>query len=412
MEKFFRNPEIKGLIFKWVLLQIILLIVGWVVFQWQLETFKKDVLRQNTAVIGQILQHEPDMENEIIGFFTKTPTEAEIQSGENITKQYGYDEKLTPKAIPYIHTLYQRANILYLSFFLLNTLALLLLVFIEFRKVFHNMKRISDQAQQAVEGNFRYLPDSGEGEYGSLVHHFNNMSNRLKETIEKLSQEKLFLKETLSDISHQIKTPLSSLLLLNDILLNREVPPEKRKEFLQNNKEQLDRMEWLILSLLKTAKMEAGSIQFNKRLRPIREPIEQSIASLQPAINQKQQTLQFHEPKREMAFLLDMEWLSEAFSNILKNCVEHTEVGGTIEILLDENPVAVTVIIQDHGKGISPKDLPHIFKRFYRAHGGKGIGIGLSLAKTIIEKHHGVIRAKSQLGEGTQFTITFFKHTD
>jgi len=238
------------------------------------------------------------------------------------------------------------------------------------------------------------------------------MTNRLKLTIEALDKEKLFLKDILSDISHQLKTPLTSLMILNDIMLKRKNTPEKLGEFLEKSSEQLERMEWLIINLLKMAKMEFGAIELNIHKGYIDETIRKSLSILKTFFKEGNKKIIILEPEKRITLPHDEEWLCEAFTNIIKNCIEHTKEGGKIEIQITETPLMISISIKDNGEGISPKDLPYIFERFYKAKSSKNssVGIGLSLAKSIIERHRGEIATKSKVDEGTEFTITFLKN--
>jgi signal transduction histidine kinase len=171
-------------------------------------------------------------------------------------------------------------------------------------------------------------------------------------------------------------------------------------------------MEWLIKSLLKMARIEAGAIEFKKEEVSMLKTIEKGVEHLRSRAEDKGQLLEIKDPDGDIVFLHDSNWVAEAISNMVKNAIDHTDPGGRIEIGISETPIMVRVTIADNGEGIAEEDLPHIFERFYKGKNnihGSGTGIGLALAKVIIENHQGRIAVKSEGGVGTIFTITFLK---
>lgn len=186
---------------------------------------------------------------------------------------------------------------------------------------------------------------------------------------------------------------------------------EIRKEFLNRSKAQLDRIEWLVENLLKMARLEADAIYLRCEKIELVVPVQKSVTFLRNLWEEKKQVIKI-QSEGSMFFYGDEEWLEEALVNILKNCIEHTDIGGKIEIELTETPLFSKIVIEDNGEGIDPKSLPHIFERFYSGNNSaktKSVGIGLSLSKLIIEKQGGSIAAHSVKGEGTKFEITFIK---
>jgi len=171
-------------------------------------------------------------------------------------------------------------------------------------------------------------------------------------------------------------------------------------------------MEWLIKSLLKLAKLDAKAVEFNKENLTLSDTIEDSIEALESMAVEKRVNIRFTK-KAEVTFSHDKLWLEEALLNIIKNCIEHTDKNGIVNIELSENPVYKRIIIEDTGEGISEEDLPNIFKRFYKAKTNKNstsVGIGLALAKSIVEAHNGMIEVKSSLKVGSKFIITFINY--
>ena len=189
------------------------------------------------------------------------------------------------------------------------------------------------------------------------------------------------------------------MTVYNDIMLEKEISKEQREMFLLKNQNQLNRMTWLIKSLLKLAKLDAKAIEFNKENQSLNETVQDSIYALESKAMEKKIEITFNE-REQAVFPHDALWLQEAFINIIKNCIEHTPSGGKINITLTENPVYRKVTIEDTGEGISAQDLPHIFKRFYKSKNSSSdsVGIGLALSKSIVESHAGFLSPNHYAG--------------
>lgn len=411
MIKVIRNPEWKSIIGKVLIFQLFMSIFMFFYLSNQLDSINKTIVDQNAALIGHILKKEPQLENEIIHYVTQGVQENEVIEGKRILKQYGYKDDMSVEDQPALSGIALPMKTAVQVFLFMIPFILLLLW--EYRKLFDKIRIVSFAAEQVVERQFdKPLPESEEGDFGALGRSFNAMAGRLNNSLDQLKQEKTFLRNLLSDISHQLKTPLASLIVFNEHLLNDpDMKEEMKITFLERSRQQLDRMDWLIISLLKLARVEAGSITFHDEVIRLRELIENAVHSLQVLIEQKRQTITIYGDE-EMIIRADEEWLKEAFINLIKNAVEHTPQEGEIHIILEENLLFHAVMIRDRGEGISPEDLPHIFKRFYRGNGTtkpQSIGIGLSLSKSIIEEQGGMITVASKLGKGTEFRISFNK---
>lgn len=406
-----RNPEWKSIAVKALALQLLLSLFMFFFINSQVGSINQTIVDQNAALIGYVLKKQPQVENEIIHYITQGAEESEITEGKRILAQYGYKEDMSVEAQPALSGIALPMNTAALV--LLFVIPFMLLLLWEYRKLFSKIKTVAVAAEQVVERQFdKPLPENEEGDFGSLGRSFNAMAGRLNNSLEQLKQEKTFLHNLLSDISHQLKTPLASLIVFNENLLNDPKMKEEMKvTFLERSRQQLERMEWLIVSLLKLARVEAGAILFHDEVIRMRELIENAVQSLRLLSVQKMQKIYIHGGD-EILVQADEEWLTEAFINLIKNALEHTPKEGEIHIVLEVTPLFYTVIIRDHGEGISPEDLPHIFKRFYRGRSTakpQSIGIGLSLTKLIIEGQGGIITVASKPGEGTEFRISFLK---
>lgn len=410
----FRNPEIKSIAARLLVFQIVFSIFIFIIAGAKMEKLNERIIDQNAALVGNILTKHPDLENDIIKYITNGPSQEEIGNGRKILSQYGYDENLEKVAQPLLKNISPKIEIILFIVSLGYFIPLLLLIISEYNSIYKKVRKISFAAERVVEGDFSIkLKEEGEGDFSILSNQFNNMSNRLESTLGSLKEEKIFLKNIISDISHQLKTPLSSLIMLNELIIEDENMEEDiRKDFLNKMKSQLSRMEWLIINLLKLARIEAGAIQFREERVPLIEVVKASISSLNMKASEKKQKINIIGENEDFYLYGDMDWTIEALINIIKNSIEHSYEGGEIKISLGETPLFSQIIIEDNGEGIDKKDLPHIFKRFYKASTkvkAESIGIGLNLSKSIIEAQNGSIKVRSEKGIGTKFIITFLK---
>lgn len=296
------------------------------------------------------------------------------------------------------------------------TLAVLYCYFKEQNKI---MEEAVMQIREYISGNHSAsLSCNEEGELYRLFHEVNSLVSILNAHAEKEKHAKKFLKNTISDISHQLKTPLAALNIYNGILQEeaKSLPTASEfkefrefKEFIMLSEKELDRIETLVQNLLKITKFDAGTV--------IMEKNEENISDMMADIERQFSYRARQEEKNfilagddSISLLCDHSWLPEAIGNIVKNAFDHTKKGNTISIEWKESASAIRIIIKDNGSGIHPDDLYYIFKRFYRSRYSKdtqGIGLGLSLAKSIIEAHNGTIEVDSEPGAGTTFYINF-----
>lgn len=262
-------------------------------------------------------------------------------------------------------------------------------------------------------GEVMDIRDNEEGELSILKNDLYKVTRTLKEQSLQLQEDKVFLADTLSNISHQLKTPLTSMMLMNDVMLDENLPSDKKQQFMQMTHHQLERMQWLVSSLLTLSKIDANAIIFKEEKINAKELIEMAVESQLIPMEIKHQQLSI-ECDEHCYIKGDMKWLSEALLNIIKNCVEHAQESGTIKIKCMSTPLFVNLVIQDNGEGISKEDLPHIFERFYK---GKqtnkdSVGIGLAMAKALINHNHGKIEVTSDKKHGTTFLIQLQKDSD
>ena len=232
----------------------------------------------------------------------------------------------------------------------------------------------------------------------------------LREAAQQSAESREKLKTALSDISHQLKTPLTSVIITTENLLdNPELPLDLRQEFLRDIYHSSNHISFLVQSLLTLSKLDADSIVLKRKPEPLGEIFSEVNRNI--AVLAELKGVSVTADDNSVALDCDKKWLCEALSNIAKNCVEHTDEGGEVRLTAERNPVYTTITVSDNGQGIAPEDLPHIFERFYRGKNAAddSVGIGLALSKTIIEKAGGTIRVDSETGKGSAFTIRFFQ---
>ena len=289
---------------------------------------------------------------------------------------------------------------------------LLMLVFcISTYKRYQRISSLADDINQVLHGDSSIDFDNySEGELSILHSEIYKMTVRLREQQQKLINDKKYLADSLADISHQIRTPLTSINLLVERLSASGLTDECRHQLTNELYELLDRIDWLITTLLKISKLDAGTVQFNKETVSLEVLINKSCVPLLIPIELRGQELII---RAEGDFYGDPAWTSEAVGNIVKNCMEHTPDGGRIEINAAENALYSEIVIKDNGTGISPEDLPHIFERFYKGKDsdGKSFGIGLALSRMIIAGQKGTVKAENRKNAGAMFTIRFYKGT-
>ncbi len=249
-----------------------------------------------------------------------------------------------------------------------------------------------------------------EGELYRLFHSVNTLSAVLNAHAANELREKDFLKDTISDISHQLKTPLAALNIYNGLLQGEAEGLPAIQEFVALSEQELDRMETLVQNLLKITKLDAGFLVLEKRTENVADMMRDIELHFAYRAGQEQKEMVLSGPDN-LSLFCDRDWLTEAIDNIVKNALDHTGKGDSIRMEWRKLASVVQVTVKDNGSGIHPEDLHHIFKRFYRSRFSQdtqGVGLGLPLAKAIVEAHNGTIEVHSELGKGTAFVIDFF----
>lgn len=292
---------------------------------------------------------------------------------------------------------------------LLTGLVLLAVFIFYTRKRYKKIVELNDYLVRVLaENDNDEILDQEEGELSILKTNIYKTTSTLKFQKELLSDDKKNLAAAIADISHQLKTPLTSMMVMNDLLVD-EQDENKRTEFLQTQSSQLNRMNWLIQTLLKLSKLDAGTIVLKKEDVSTVELIEEAVKPF--GIQFDLRNIKFKSDISDLIIRCDKNWTVEAVQNIIKNCIEHMDDGGELSVTMVDTNIFTQLTIRDTGCGIAAEDIPHIFERFYKGKnaGKDSVGIGLALSKSIIEGEQGEITVESTEGVGTKFIIKFYK---
>lgn len=391
-----------------IIISSLFLVVS-IVSNYMLYRSYKEILYDNyNSIVSSIFNKYPDLEEDVMDSLIHPIS---TEDGERILQKYGLNDI---DGYEYMGTLKDLKWQMVYHTLLIGIVFIFVLLFIylyDKRKEYLRIEQIQDYFNRVLKGDYSIdIREYKESEFSSLKNDIYKVTNLLKEKENYSSHEKKHLASVLSDISHQLKTPLTSMYVINDILENDDIDYEKKKEMLSKNRAQLERIEWLVTSLLKLSRLDSGMVTLKQENVFVYELLERAISPLRIPIELKEQNI-IIEGDNNICISVDEKWTVEALVNIIKNAYEHTPVAGTITISYTENPIYTEIKIQDTGEGISSKDLPHIFERFYHGNTNKeSIGIGLNMAKSIIEKQNGYIKVESQKKVGTTFILQFYKN--
>lgn len=370
--------------------------------------YKNHLIENNGYIISHILSVHPELEEEIISAILNK--EEDVDKGMETLSKYGLSDIDSLDYIKDIKLLKNRM-IVYNSCFFLFIFGIFSIVYSLFvRNQYKKIKEINQYMLAVLNGDYSFdIRDYEEGVISNLKNDIYRITTLLKQQSETANQDKKELETVLSDISHQLKTPLTSMYVMNDLLYDDTMDSEVRHDFLNKNRKQLERIEWLVTSLLKLSRLDSGTIRLKKEQVNISRLLEKALDPIRIPLELKKQNIEIN-CNPNLFLVIDFNWTVEAILNILKNAHEHSYENTTIKIEVEENTLYTSISIIDEGEGIQKKDLRNIFKRFYKGDNNKeSIGIGLNMAYTIITKQNGEIKVSSKRGEGTTFHIWFYK---
>ena len=387
-----KNKEIKKLILVELLFLILTVILSFVVMNIIHNNYNQKLIDNNSYIIGNLLSKHPELEDDIIASIILKDN---YELGNQIIAKYRLDNI----EIDYNYLILILALIIYLLLLIIN--------FVFIYHIYKKIKKIDLYMNNILNGDYSLdIKEYCEGDISNLKNDVYKMTVKLKEQSELLLKDKKYLEETLEDISHQIKTPLTSMYMINDILGN-EKNEKIRKEFLIKNKNQIERIEWLVISLLKMSRLDSGTVKLKKEKIKVKDLINKAIEPIKVSLDLKSIVLELN--LSNDVVLVDINWTKEAILNIIKNACEHTK--DKIIITSKNNPLYTEIRITDNGKGIAKKDLKHIFERFYKGSDSKdSIGIGLNMSKKIINLENGIIEVETKENIGSTFIIKLYKN--
>lgn len=398
----FKKVVITGLI-----LILISSLTIFIVLTIQYKNYEKIVNLTISNLIDEIMEKYPETdEQELIRIINSENQEQK----DKVLSKYGYTNNIS-----YIKELENSMNTsirINIAIIVLLGVIAIIVALIYTNKRDKSLRSINKYLDKVNNGNYELkIEDNGEDEISRLRNELYKTTILLRESAENSEKEKTNLSNSLADISHQLKTPLTSIrIMLDNIEENPNMDEKTRNEFIEEISRQIDWISSLVISLLKLAKFDAGAIIMQDTQINVKKLIDNVINNLAIMIDIK--NIKIEEKIDEDVILrADYNWQLEALTNIIKNCIEHSKEDSKIKIEVENNSIFVKIKITDEGEGIAKEDISHIFERFYKSKQASenSIGIGLSLAKTIIEKENGYIKVDSELGKGTTFEIKYLK---
>ncbi|NIZ94092.1 HAMP domain-containing histidine kinase [Clostridioides difficile] len=411
--KVFSNKDIK--IFFLVIISVLLMfiVVGQIVVINITNDYKSTLLEHDYNIAGYLNSMGVD-KSKIPAVFTTNEDKYTLKGKEILNTaryDFGTDDSFMP-SVKLFQGKYIKTMFLYLFVFFTM---IIFILYVYFFKQQNKIEEASYKIDSFMNGNINVrLNTYEEGSLSKLFGSIDAMSTSLNTHILKEKQNKEFLKNTISDISHQLKTPLTALMMYNQILQEESHNSEIVENFVQKSQNELERIESLIQNLLKITKIDSKTIILNKASVNVKKLITKILYSFETRAEKEGKSISIRGLENTNLFC-DYEWISEALSNLIKNALDNTKENDKIMIEWVETPITTIISVSDTGNGIHIEDIHHIFKRFYRSKFSKsnqGLGLGLPLVKSIIEQHNGTITVESNFLQGSTFTLSFLKLTN
>ena len=385
---------------------IVFLIIGNIFFFYQYQSYIQNYNSKIAVIVSLVEKEYPDIDrNELISILN-----SDDKVSEDIFSRYGIDVQKESIIIEN-DRLFSRFIIIYNILFIGLALSIILLYLKHENNQDKEIKRIVKCIKEINKKNYAInIEDNTEDELSILKNEIYKTTIMLKEMAENSKDDKLRLKDSLSDISHQLKTPLTSInIMLDNILDNPNMDADTKEKFIQSIKREVTNISNLATEILKLSKFDANVVRFENKEVLVKDIIKKAISNVEMMAEIKNVEIKvvFHD---NVKLVCDLNWQVEAIINILKNCIEHSSENSFINIEVIDNKIYKEIIIKDSGEGIDKKDLLHIFERFYKGKNSSkdSVGIGLALAKKIIEMNNGSISVNSVKGKGTIFTIRYY----
>ena len=388
------------------LLIILGLFLGSIIYLNKLEyqRYNENVNNSLNMLIALIKEKYPNVsESEIISSLKNK------DDYSNYLAKYGYD--LSDNIILKNDNLKEKFLMIKLGDIAIFSFLILIIFIFYKRKNSKSIEAIIKKLEKINNGNYQInFKEAKEDELSLLKDEVAKTTIRLRSLTETSLNDKIKLKDYLEDISHQLKTPLTSIcIMLDNLISNPDMEEETREQFLNKIKREITNLNFLINSLLKLSKFEANAITFYEEEVMVGDLIKEAILNVNSLSDLKNVKINYSN-KHQEKIVCDKKWQIEALTNILKNALEYSHSQGKIDIAVLKNDLYLEITIKDYGKGMDSKDLKHLFERFYKGKNASSdsIGIGLALAKSIIEKDNGKITCESLVNKGTTFKIKYF----
>ena len=388
------------------LFSICLIVLFLAINIYEQHIFTKNYNRKIVQIISQVKEDYPDLdENKLMRIIDSDKVDL------SLLKKYSIN--INEDSLILENNKEYHKSLLINIVFLIITIVILILAFLRFNsKKDKEINEITKYIEEINRKNYKLnIDEMSEDELSILKNEVYKTTIMLKEAAENSNKEKLQLKNSLSDISHQLKTPLTSILIILDNLIDDpDIDKEIREDFIRDIKMEITNISFFVQSILKLSKLDTNTVDFIEEKTYIKDIVDEVVKNLSTLCDLRNIKI-ITKYKENAQIICDFRWQVEAFSNIIKNCIEHSKDNSNILIEVDENNVYSQVVIRDNGTGIDKEDLPHIFERFYKGKNSsnESCGIGLSLAKSIIEKSNGNIYVESKVGKGSTFTIKYFR---
>lgn len=403
-----KNKNIKLIVIPLTILTIITCIV---ISMQTYSQYKKISVITNekiSEIIEYIIKENPAIDTKNI---IQILNSNEYKDGEKELKKYGINIEEVNSIIA-VQKQMKTNIILNIILIVLFSVLYMAIIFIYLKQRDKKINQITQYINEIKNRKYDLnINENSEDELSNLKNELYKITIMLKEESEISRQDKENIKMSVEDISHQLKTPLTSIMIMLDNLKdNPNMDEDTKQRFIFEISKQVDWINWLVISILKLSRLEANVVKFSDNKINVKKFIDEIIDNLEIPIEIKNQKI-IIEGNEDASFIGDYKWQQEAITNIIKNAIEHNKENGKITIKYEENVLFTKITIIDEGQGIAKEDLKHIFERFYKAQNSSdnSVGIGLSLAKNIIEKNNGMINCKSEIGNGTEFIVKYMK---
>lgn len=392
----------KRLLITLFILFVLVIILTYIISTYLADKYKTNLLYFSNIVINNVEENYSDSTEQIINnIFNEN-----VKIDKSVLDKYGISQDtidINNNMFNYTKTL----NTILFIFIIILFVIIFICVIYYMVKQNKKLSKLNNYTEEVLNNNYMLdIRDNDEGNISKLKNKIYDMTVMLKEKNFLLEQDKIKIEKMIADISHQIKTPLTSLNILTE-LLYEEKDIKKKEEFLDDMVKELNKIEWLVKNILNIAKIDSKTLILKREKVNVMGLLNKSKTTFNAILELMNASLVI-DGKNDVYFVVDKKWTEEAINNLIKNAIEHK--AKNINITFEKNNVYTMLVIKDDGEGIEEEDLPHIFERFYKAKNSKSesMGLGLAFVNSIITNENGSIRVKSKKGSGTKFTIKIY----